>query len=191
MSDLIKENEFSVVIEKMTPEEIENGGERLSVAYEFQTYPFGLSIVAATGKGVCFLAFGKSEEELKRELLQHFPKAKYMRQQSPHFDGVRRTFKQGTKETFQIKLHLKATPFQLIVWNELLKIPTGRLNTYGDIARKIGNPGASRAVGTAVGQNPVAFIIPCHRVIRTDGKMGGYRWGIDIKRAIIAREASR
>jgi AraC family transcriptional regulator of adaptative response/methylated-DNA-[protein]-cysteine methyltransferase len=77
------------------------------------------------------------------------------------------------------------------VWNELLKIPTGRLTTYGDIARKIGNPGASRAVGTAVGQNPVAFIIPCHRVIRTDGKMGGYRWGIDIKRAIIAREASR
>ena len=85
----------------------------------------------------------------------------------------------------------KRQPFQLIVWNELLKIPTGRLTTYGDIARKIGNPGASRAVGTAVGQNPVAFIIPCHRVIRTDGKMGGYRWGIDIKRAIIAREASR
>lgn len=186
----VKENNFSVVIEEMTPQEIESGGKSLSVNYEFAASSFGLYLVAATEKGVCFLAFGKDEEMLKNQLFRYFPKAEFTQRQSPFFDEINRIFEQSSKKPIQIKLHLKATPFQLVVWNELLKIPAGKLSTYGEIARRIGSPGASRAVGTAVGQNPVAYLIPCHRVVRTDGGMGGYRWGVDIKKEIIARETS-
>jgi AraC family transcriptional regulator of adaptative response/methylated-DNA-[protein]-cysteine methyltransferase len=186
----VKESNFSIAIEKMTAEETANGGGTLSVVYEFLALPFGLSIAAATKKGICFLAFGENEKELEEQLFHYFPNAKYTRQQSPYFDKIRQLFGQTPKEKQAIQLHLKATPFQLSVWDELLKIPPGRLTTYGEIARQIGNPAASRAVGTAVGQNPVAFLIPCHRVVRSDGHIGGYRWGIACKKAIIAWEAS-
>ncbi|MCG8579588.1 MAG: methylated-DNA--[protein]-cysteine S-methyltransferase, partial [Bacteroidales bacterium] len=94
-------------------------------------------------------------------------------------------------EPQQIKLHLKGTAFQLKVWDALLKIPAGELATYGDIAHSIDKPSAQRAVGTAIGSNPVAYLIPCHRVIRASGAIGGYRWGIVRKKAMIAWEASR
>ena len=100
-------------------------------------------------------------------------------------------FQEDWKQLDQIKLHLAGTPFQLKVWESLLKIPMGHLTTYGDIAQTIQNPNASRAVGTAIGSNPVAFLIPCHRVIQNSGHIGGYMWGLDKKSAIIGWEAAQ
>jgi AraC family transcriptional regulator of adaptative response/methylated-DNA-[protein]-cysteine methyltransferase len=100
-------------------------------------------------------------------------------------------FRDDWTDLDRIKLHLKGTAFQIKVWNALLRIPTGALKSYIEVARETGDPGASRAVGTAIGKNPVAYLIPCHRVITSSGNLGGYHWGIDRKSAIIGWEAAR
>ena len=100
-------------------------------------------------------------------------------------------FREDWSNLKKVKLHLKGTPFQIKVWNALLHIPSGSLKSYLDIAGEIGDAKASRAVGTAIGSNPIAYLIPCHRVITSSGNLGGYHWGIDRKSAIIGYEASR
>ena len=122
-----------------------------------------------------------------RQLLDAFPQAQFTAQTDAFQQSALRIFADA-ESLPSIKLHLKGTPFQLKIWQSLLKIPMGQLKTYGDIAQDIENPQANRAVGTAIGRNPVAFLIPCHRVIRSTGIIGGYKWGAPRKTAMIGWE---
>ena len=180
-----------VNIEGMTPGEYKNGGENLSINYSFIESPFGDIIVAATPKGICHMAFADNQATALSVLREKFPNARYNQMVDAIQQNAIFIFTQDWSKLGKIKLHLKGTDFQLKVWETLLKIPIGRLSTYGDIASKLNNPNASRAVGMAIGDNPVAFLIPCHRVIRASGELGGYHWGLTRKAAIIGWEAAR
>jgi len=184
-------HDLFINIEGMTPGEYKNGGENLSIHYSFAESPFGQVLVASTGKGICHIAFADNDEKAFADLKEKFPNANYrqvvdMMQQNAMF-----IFRSDWSQLHQVKLHLKGTPFQLKVWETLLKIPMGKLTTYGAVAKQINLPKASRAVGTAIGENPVAYLIPCHRIIQSTGAFGGYHWGSTRKTAIIGWEAAR
>lgn len=178
-------------VEGMTPGEYKNGGAALNINYSFAESPFGDILVASTSKGICHLAFVKNKEEAFITLQSHFPNAAY----NQLVDGIQQNalyiFTHDWQKLDTVKLHLKGTAFQLKVWEALLKIPMGELTTYGKIADHIKHAGASRAVGTAIGDNPVAYLIPCHRVIQSTGTLGGYMWGTTRKAAIIGWEAAK
>lgn len=184
-------HDLFINIEGMTPGEYKNGGESLSINYSFVESPFGDIIVAATPKGICHMAFADDPEDAFRILKEKFPNAGYSQMVDTIQQNAIFIFTQDWSKLGEIKLHLKGTDFQLKVWETLLKIPMGKLNSYSDIASKLNNPNASRAVGTAIGNNPVAFLIPCHRVIHSSGELGGYHWGLTRKTAIIGWEAAR
>lgn len=178
-------------IEGMTPGEYKNGGENLSINYSFAETPFGNIIVASTTKGICHIAFIDDEATAFQHLQNMFPNASYKQKLDLIQQNALFIFTHDWKKLNQVKLHLKGTPFQLKVWETLLKIPMGQLSTYGTIASHIEKPKASRAVGTAIGDNPVAFLIPCHRVIQSTGLLGGYHWGLTRKTAMIGWEAAK
>jgi AraC family transcriptional regulator of adaptative response/methylated-DNA-[protein]-cysteine methyltransferase len=184
-------HDLFIKVEGMTPGEYKNGGEALHINYTFADSPFGKMIVASTSKGICHMAFAEEGEVVAFDRLKaNFPNARYsqiadMIQQNALF-----VFSQDWSRLDEIKLHLKGTDFQIKVWETLLKVPSGRLTTYSDLAKRAGYAGASRAVGTAVGNNPVAFLIPCHRVIKATGETGQYHWGTVRKNAIIGWEAA-
>lgn len=178
-------------IEGMTPGEYKNGGENLSINYSLAETPFGDILIAATGKGICQMEFIDDRQTALSTLQAKFHKAKYSHAIDEIQQNALSIFTQDWSKLNEIKLHLKGTDFQLKVWETLLKIPMGKLNTYGDIASKINKPKTCRAVGTAIGANPVAFLIPCHRVIRSSGELGEYHWGTVRKTAIIGWEAAR
>lgn len=179
-------------IEGMTPGEYKNGGELLTINYSFAESPFGTIIVASTTKGICYMAFADDGYDTSfAELQKHFPNATYNQLVDKIQQDAIFIFTQDWSKLNQIKLHLKGTPFQLKVWETLLKVPMGGLITYGGLAGNLNNPNASRAVGSAVGDNPVAFLIPCHRVIRSTGETGQYHWGSQRKNAMIGWEASK
>lgn len=184
-------HDLFVKIEGMTPGEFKNGGENLSVNYSYAETPFGNIIVASTHRGICYMAFAEEETAAFQLLLAQFPRATFRQITDIIQQHALYIFTQDWKKMDQIKLHVKGTDFQLKVWETLLQIPEGQLTTYGTIAEKIQKPQASRAVGTAIGSNPVAFLIPCHRVIQSTGTLGGYMWGIDRKTAIIGWEAAK
>ncbi|TGN19842.1 bifunctional helix-turn-helix domain-containing protein/methylated-DNA--[protein]-cysteine S-methyltransferase [Leptospira idonii] len=178
-------------IEGMTPGEYKNGGENLSIHYSYAESPFGNILVASTDKGICHISFADEETFALEELKKSFPKANYKQMTDLIQQNALYIFTQDWKEIAPIKLHLKGTEFQIKVWETLLKIPMGKLATYGEIAKNINKPSASRAVGTAIGDNPVAFLIPCHRVIQSTGGFGGYHWGNIRKTAMIGWEQAR
>jgi AraC family transcriptional regulator, regulatory protein of adaptative response / methylated-DNA-[protein]-cysteine methyltransferase len=184
-------HDLFIKIEGMTPGEFKNGGENLSINYSYAESPFGNLLVASTQKGVCYMAFVNDEKESWNDLQKHFPNAQFGQMVDLIQQNALYIFTHDWNKLDEIKLHLKGTTFQLKVWETLLKIPMGQLSTYGNIAKKIDQPGASRAVGTAIGDNPVAFIIPCHRVIQSTGMLGGYHWGTVRKKAMIGWEAAR
>ncbi|POY35319.1 cysteine methyltransferase [Solitalea longa] len=184
-------HDLFINIEGMTPGEYKNGGENLVLNYSFAETPFGTVIIASTTKGICYIAFADEQQSAFDELKKSFPNAGYNQLTDRFQQNALLIFKRDWTELEQIKLHLKGTPFQLKVWETLLKIPVGNVSTYGDIAGKIDNPKASRAVGSAVGDNPVAFLIPCHRVIQSTGTFGQYHWGSLRKTAIIGWEAAQ
>lgn len=184
-------HDLFINIEGVTPGEFKNGGERLTINYFFADSPFGKLIVASTPKGICHIFFEENELEALFNLTQRFPKATYFNQTDHLQQDALSIFTQDWSRLENIKLHLNATPFQLKVWESLLKIPLGNLTTYGAIAHKINNANASRAVGTAIGSNPVAFLIPCHRVIQASGNIGGYMWGNTRKSAMIGWESAK
>jgi AraC family transcriptional regulator, regulatory protein of adaptative response / methylated-DNA-[protein]-cysteine methyltransferase len=177
-------------IEGMTPGEYRNGGEELRINYSFCETIFGNVIIASTTKGICYLAFYEDQNTAFDELQKVFPKAEYDRISDIHQANALSFFSKNWEDAAAIRLHLKGTPFQIKVWEALLKIPMGNLSTYSAIARSIDNIKASRAVGSAVGDNPVAFLIPCHRVIRSTGDFGNYHWGSIRKTAMIGWEMS-
>lgn len=180
-----------VNIEGMTPGEYRNGGENLAINYSFAETPFGEIIVASTGKGICRMEFTDDHAASFDALVEKFPNAKFTQIVDELQQNALFIFTQDWSRLKEIKLHLKGTDFQIKVWNALLKIPAGSLATYADVAARINNPKACRAVGTAIGENPVAFLIPCHRVIRSSGEFGNYHWGEVRKTAMIGWEAAR
>ncbi len=184
-------HDLFVSIEGMTPGEYKNGGQNLHINYSFAESPFGNIMVASTNKGICHMGFMDNNEAAFEELRAKFPNAKYQQVVDIAQQNAMFIFTQEWDKLQKIKLHLKGTKFQLKVWEALLKIPKGKLVTYGSIAEKIKNPKASRAVGTAIGSNPVAYLIPCHRVIKGNGETGGYMWGQTRKSAIIGWEAAK
>ena len=184
-------HDLFINIESMTPGEFKNGGQNLSINYSFANSPFGKVIVASTNKGVCHISFEDDESLALENLKSHFPNAKYEEAEDTFQHNALNTFSKDLDNITQIKLHLKGTEFQLKVWESLLKLPHASLATYGSIADNIDQPKASRAVGTAIGKNPIAFLIPCHRVIQKSGNLGGYMWGETRKSAIIGWEASQ
>ncbi|QEC51721.1 AraC family transcriptional regulator of adaptative response/methylated-DNA-[protein]-cysteine methyltransferase [Anseongella ginsenosidimutans] len=184
-------HDLFVNIEGMTPAEYKNGGKDLSINFSFAESPFGNLIVASTDKGVCYMAFEDDEQRALEGLSAKFPGAAFQRKLDMLQQNALFIFQSDWSKLPEIKLHLKGTAFQLKVWEALLRIPMGGLSTYGQIAQQLGSPNASRAVGTAIGSNPVAFLIPCHRVIQSTGAIGGYMWGSTRKTAIIGWEGAK
>lgn len=184
-------HDLFINIEGMTPGEYKNGGEKLQINYSFAESPFGDLIIAATNKGICHIAFVEDTNEGLEELKSIFPNARYHQKVDQIQQSALFIFQNDWSKLGEIKLHLKGSDFQLKVWEALLTIPQGNLATYGDIAKRINKPNASRAVGTAIGNNPIAYLIPCHRVIQSSGKTGGYRWNPIRKKAIIGWDAAK
>ncbi|MES2732381.1 MAG: methylated-DNA--[protein]-cysteine S-methyltransferase [Bacteroidota bacterium] len=183
-------HDLFVTMEAMTPGEYKNQGEQLVIRYSFHTSHFGDFILASTPKGICHLSFVENPELGLSLLRQEWPKAQFIHLPETNEPFAKAIFN-GEKSLSPIPLNLKGTPFQLKVWDALLRIPEGQLSSYSQMAECIGEPTASRAVGTAIGSNPIAYLIPCHRVIRKVGGLGGYRWGITRKVAMIGWEAAR
>ncbi len=181
-------HDLFINIEGMTPAEYKNGGRDLRINYSFAESPFGNLVVASTQKGICHMAFYETEEKGLLALKNEFPNAEFYQKLDMIQQNALFIFQNDWSKLQEIKLHLKGSPFQLKVWETLLKIPMGQLSSYGTIAKQIGQPLASRAVGTAIGNNPMAFLIPCHRVIQSTGNFGDYRWGPHRKTAIIGWE---
>lgn len=177
--------------EAMSPGDFARGGEGLTIFWGWFESPFGPAIVMGTARGICGMGFAAEmgEEEAMADLLHRWPKAEFVEDPEMLRPWVRQAF--GARHEAQTPLYLIGAPFQIKVWEALLRIPTGHVTTYSDIATAIGHPAAVRAVGTAVGRNPISFLIPCHRALRRDGGLGGYHWGLPTKRSILAWEAAR
>ncbi|HLO82176.1 MAG TPA: methylated-DNA--[protein]-cysteine S-methyltransferase [Chitinophagaceae bacterium] len=184
-------HDLFINIEGMTPGEYKNGGESLAINYSFAETPFGEVLVASTQKGICYMAFADDETIAFSEMQSKFPNASFRRMTDLIQQNALYIFTKDWSKLNQVKLHLKGTEFQLKVWESLLSIPMGKFTTYGKLASQLNNPKASRAVGSAVGDNPVAFLIPCHRVIQSTGSFGQYHWGSTRKTAMLGWEAAR
>lgn len=184
-------HDLFITIEGMSPAEYKNGGMNLSINYSIAESTFGNIIVASTEKGICHMSFYDDEGTATGILFSKFPNASFHHKLDLLQQNALFIFQHDWSKLHQIKLHLKGTDFQLKVWETLLKIPMGNVLAYKDIAEKINKPDAQRAVGTAIGNNPIAFLIPCHRVIQADGNLGSYKWGEARKSAMIGWESSR
>jgi len=163
---------------------------RMYINYTFCTSYFGNLIIASTSKGICYLAFYEDKIKAIENLKNEFPTANLSEQTDAFQQNTLLFFQNNQTELPKIKLYLKGTEFQVKVWKTLLEIPNGKLATYQQIAQQIEKPKAARTVGTAIGSNPIAYIIPCHRVIQSSGKIGGYRWGKNKKTYLIKKELS-
>jgi len=187
-------HDLFVTFEAITPGEFKQGGEGLDITYGFHPTPFGECLIATTAKGICHLGFidnGNNASAL-RQLKQAWPQAHFAEDTSGTGSIIKAVFShEKTSPSQPFHLLLKGTNFQINVWKALLTIPDGKIVSYGDVANLMGKPSASRAVGKAVAANPVAFLIPCHRVITNSGKIHRYRWGTARKKAIIGWEAAQ
>jgi AraC family transcriptional regulator of adaptative response/methylated-DNA-[protein]-cysteine methyltransferase len=180
-------------IEAVTPQEYKSGGKGLHIGYGYHPTPFGECFVAVTERGVCALSFVDAASR-EAELIRFTKKWHFAAITQNHGlteKIVNRIFNLHLNSLEKLHLVVQGTNFQLKVWQALLSIPQGAVTTYAHIAQSIGNPKAVRAVGTAVGDNPIAYLIPCHRVIRKEGKLGEYHWGSVRKKAIVGWEAAK
>ncbi|PVH28293.1 methylated-DNA--[protein]-cysteine S-methyltransferase [Pararhodobacter oceanensis] len=178
--------------EAMTPGEYAKGAAGLVIYWGWFDSPFGPAIVMGTGRGLCGMGFAADmgAEVAFEDLRKRWPKATYVEAPDRLRDWVAAAF--GAASSGEpAPLYLIGAPFQLKVWEALLQVPSGHVTTYSEIARAIGRPTAMRAVGTAVGRNPVSWLIPCHRALAKSGQLGGYHWGLPVKRAMLAYEAAR
>ncbi|ENU29272.1 hypothetical protein F991_02834 [Acinetobacter sp. CIP-A165] len=188
LSSTSRLHDLFIQIEGMTPAEYKHGGQNLNIHYQFAETLFGEVLIASTHKGICALTFVQHQTDALEQLKSQFPQAIFKQQADQFQQSALVLFQKDQCRLADIKLHLKGTDFQLKVWQSLLKIPMGQLSTYGALAQAIEHPKAARAVGTAIGNNPVAFLIPCHRVIQSTGAFGGYEWGATRKMAMIGWE---
>ncbi len=191
-------HDLFVNFEAMTPGEYKKKAEGLTIFFGWHDGIFGRTLVLVTDRGLCGLAFEdhRGEDACFEDMATRWPKATLIEkpaETNPYMDMIfcDRLEIRKKVDKQNLKLFLKGTEFQVKVWQALMELPTGGLTTYGDIAKKLNMPtGASRAIGTAVGNNPVSWIIPCHRVIRNTGYLGGYRWGLPRKLAMMGMEAA-
>ena len=188
-------HDLFVAAEAVTPGEYRRAGEGVRMAYGFHDTPFGRALVAATERGICALSFVEEGEEERAlaELEARWSGAERVEDREATGRLAARAFAPAGEggEGTPLTLHLRGTNFQIRVWEALLRIPPGHLASYGELAAHVGRPEASRAVAGAVARNPVGYLIPCHRVIRGLGALGGYRWGTARKRALLGGEAAR
>ncbi|MBB5514445.1 AraC family transcriptional regulator of adaptative response/methylated-DNA-[protein]-cysteine methyltransferase [Rubricella aquisinus] len=175
--------------EAMSPGAYAAKGAGLTISYGFFDTPFGEALAMGTDRGLCGLAFTAEtgRDAAMADMQSRWPEAAYVPNPSAIEHWVRAAFGEGG----EAQLLMIGAPFQIKVWEALLTIPTGHVTTYGEIARVIGAPKAVRAVGTAVGRNPISWLIPCHRAMRKSGGLGGYHWGLPVKRAMLAWESAR
>jgi AraC family transcriptional regulator of adaptative response/methylated-DNA-[protein]-cysteine methyltransferase len=177
----------------MTPAVYKKGGKGIAISYTIADSPLGKLLVASTNKGICAVSFGDSEDELKRELEHEFFAAEI----SEDDKGLRKAVDSilrglnGERSILALPLDVRGTAFQMRVWSELRKIPYGETRSYKEVAENIGDPNAVRAVARACATNPVALVTPCHRVVAADGKLAGYRWGIERKKALLEKESGK
>ena len=188
-------HDLCVSIEAASPGEIKSGGTGLEIQAGFTESPFGFCLIGLSQRGICHLSFEKSldREFGKETILQEWPNANLNWCDEAATSLVNNIFVPANerKTKSNLRAFVKGTDFQVRVWRALLRLPAGYLSSYGNIAGHIGMPGGSRAVGSAVGKNPIAFLIPCHRVIQSTGAFGDYRWGAERKQAIIAWESAQ
>ncbi|MXU66467.1 methylated-DNA--[protein]-cysteine S-methyltransferase [Oceanomicrobium pacificus] len=178
--------------EAMSPGDYARKGEGLEIGWDWIDTPFGPALAMVTKRGLCGLGFqgDMTPDAVQADLQSRWPKARFFHAPARVAPVAAALF--GATEAGQpVDLHLIGAPFQIKVWEALLAIPSGEVATYSDVARRIGNPNAVRAVGTAIGRNPISWLIPCHRALRKSGGLGGYHWGLPVKRALLAHEAVR
>ncbi|MEM6588468.1 MAG: bifunctional helix-turn-helix domain-containing protein/methylated-DNA--[protein]-cysteine S-methyltransferase [Pseudomonadota bacterium] len=177
----------------MSPGEFARKGEGLTIYWGWFDSPFGLSLVMGTEKGICGIGFVSEmgEEWAMQDMISRWPKANFVEDPMMLRPWVLSAFGAGGQTGEAAPLYLIGAPFQIKVWEALLRVPSGHVTTYSEIAGAIGKPKAVRAVGTAVGRNPISLLIPCHRALRKSGELGGYHWGLPVKRAILAWESAR
>lgn len=174
--------------EAMSPGEYANKGAGLTITWGWFDSPFGEMIVAATPRGICGMGFTAEfgRDWSLQDMIARWPAARFEQNETVLRDQVAKILGGD-----RANLHLIGAPFQIKVWEALLNVPTGHVTTYSEIAKSIGNPKAVRAVGTAVGRNPISWLIPCHRALRKSGGLGGYHWGLPVKRALLVWESAR
>jgi len=184
-------HDLFVTCEAVTPGEFKHKGEGLEITYGIHPSPFGECLLAVTGRGICSLMFvpGRDREAALAAFRHDWQKAELSEDPARTRPLLEQVFSSPSEKS--LPLHLLGTNFQMKVWEALLRIPAGALTTYTAVAQSIGRPTAARAVSNAVAHNPIAYIIPCHRVIRESGEMGGYRYGIPRKRAMLEWETAR
>ncbi|MGI9387299.1 MAG: methylated-DNA--[protein]-cysteine S-methyltransferase [Methyloligellaceae bacterium] len=181
--------------EAMTPGDFKRGGAGLEMNYGFHNSPFGIALIMTTDRGVSGVAFADNDQDGEKvfaDMSKRWPEANYRQNPEKTASFARRIFDPGTwRADRPLKIVLIGTDFEIRVWQSLLSVPMGRAVSYSDIASHVRVPRAARAVGSAVGRNPISFVVPCHRVLRKDGDLGGYHWGVTRKKAIIGWEAGQ
>jgi len=185
-------HDLCLKIEAMTPGEYARGGEGVEIEFGFHDCPFGVVLIMTSEKGVCGIAFSDDSEKRKTlaDMKARWPKAAY-RENAARTEKIAQRIFDPSSPKRELSLHLMGTPWQIQVWQALLAIPEGKFATYGNVASALHHETASRAVGAAVGRNPISYLIPCHRVLGSRGMLTGYHWGLDRKRAMLAIEAAR
>ena len=186
-------HDLFVTLESITPGEYKQGGDGLSIEYGIHPSPFGFAVLALCERGLCGSFFIPEPSELMAEeaILEYWPKARCFRNDIKSSAYANQLFDNSMNVNKPFSLYVRGTPFQVQVWRALLEIPSGTLCTYSDLANSVGRPSATRAVASAVGDNPISWLIPCHRVIRKGGYLGGYRWGLPRKKVMLAWEANQ
>jgi len=187
-------HDLFVTHEAMSPGEWKAGGAGLTLGYGFHPSPFGEALVVATERGLAGLAFADPDEKARAldDMRQRWPRARFREDTTRTTGLARRIFDPKLwKQDRPLRVVMIGTDFEVRVWETLLKIPMGRVTTYSDIATEIHNPKGARAVGAAVGKNPIAFVVPCHRVVGKGGDLTGYHWGLTRKRAMLGWEAGK
>ncbi|MCL6282326.1 bifunctional helix-turn-helix domain-containing protein/methylated-DNA--[protein]-cysteine S-methyltransferase [Ruegeria sp. 2012CJ41-6] len=179
--------------ESMSPGEYARKGNGLVIYWGWFESPFGPALVMGTDKGICGIGFAAEtgEAEAMEDLISRWPQAEFIEDPMRLRPWVLSAFGAESEKRDPTPLYLIGSPLQIKVWEALLRIPSGHVTTYSEIAEAIGQPRAVRAVGTAVGRNPISWLIPCHRALRKSGGLGGYHWGLPVKRALLAYEAAR
>ena len=185
-------HDLLINIHGVSPGELRHGGAQVPICYGVHASPFGDCLLATTARGVCGLAFlSDGPEPALTELMARWPRARWIQSARATRPVIDRIFPhRRARQPQALALHVPGTNFQIKVWEALLRIPPGAVITYGDLAAAARAPRAARAVGTAMAQNPVAYLIPCHRVIRADGGLGQYHWGVPRKHAMLAWEGA-
>ena len=184
-------HDLFVKLEAMSPGEFKAGGSGLQIRYGIHETPFGHCLIAITARGICNLHFINviDEESAEHCLYSEWARLKLVHDHQATREISDRIFKPATENSSPLVLYVKGTNFQIQVWRALLRVPFGGITTYKGLAELMGHPTAARAVGNAVGKNPIGYLIPCHRVLRESGEIGGYRWGIERKAVLLSWEA--